>query len=130
MVLTARKPSQVDSGPPVTISGTLADQAGEPVAQRKLVLAPRLGGAEVLGGTLLTGLSLGTLCFADRPPEPCASFFRDAATTESGAGGAFSFSISGDDVQTFFGNARVMGISTNLSAAPGSVEGPATLTTF
>ena len=130
VVLIACEPSQVDSEAPVTISGTLANQAGEPVAERKLVLAPRLGGAELLGGTLLTGLSLGTLCFADRPPEPCASFFRDADTTESGSGGGFTFSISGDEVQTFFGNARAMGISTGLPAAPGSVEGPATLTTF
>lgn len=129
VVPTACEPSQVDSGAPVTISGTLANQAGEPV-QRELVLAPRLGGGELLGGTLLTGLTLGTLCFADRPPEPCASFFRDADTTESAAGGAFSFSISGDDVQTFFGNARVMGVSTSLPGAPGTVEGPATLTTF
>lgn len=130
LLLAACTQSQVDPGASVTISGTLANQAGDPVAGRKLVLAPQLGAGELLGGTLLTGLSVGTLCFADPPPEPCASFFRDANSTESGAGGAFSFSIQGSEVRTFFGSARTMGVSADLAAPPGSVEGPATLATF
>jgi hypothetical protein len=122
--------SQVDPEASVTISGTLTNQAGDPVAGRKLVLAPQPGAGELLAGTLLTGLSVGTLCFADPPPEPCASFFRDADATESGAGGVFSFSIEGNEVRTFFGNARTMGVSTGLPAPPGSVEGPAILASF
>ncbi len=122
--------SQVDPEASVTIFGTLTNQAGDPVAGRKLVLAPQLGAGELLAGSLLTGLSVGTLCFADPPPEPCASFFRDANSTESGAGGAFQFSIDGSEVRTFFGNARRMGVSTGLPAPPGGVEGPATLASF
>jgi hypothetical protein len=130
LLLAACTRSQVDPGATVTVTGTLQDQAGEPVAGRKVVLAPQTQVSELLGGTLFTALSLGTVCLADSPPEPCATFLRNSESVDSGGGGAFSFSLEGSEVRTFFGNARALGVSAGLTAPAGTVEGPALLHTF
>ena len=126
----ACSPSQVDPGASVAVSGVLQDQSGSPLAGRPVVLAPQTEISELLGGTLFTALSLGTLCLADPPPEPCASFLEDSDSTDTDDGGTFSFSLRGNDVRTFFGNARSMGVSAALPPAPGTLEGPAVLATF
>lgn len=126
----ACSPSQVDPGATVTIAGSLRDQSGGPVAGGKVVLAPRAEAPELLGGLLVTALSLGTVCLADPPPEPCASFLRDASVVDSGPDGSFAFSLAGSEVRTFFGNARSLGVSAGLPAPPDGVEGPAVLAMF
>jgi hypothetical protein len=130
LLLSACQPSRVSSSATVNLSGTLQTQAGAPVAARQVVLAPQTHAGEAIGGSLLTLLSLGTLCLADPPPEPCASFLRDSRSIDTGADGRFSFTLKGSEVRTFFGNAQVMGISADLPPGPGTLEGPAVLTTF
>jgi hypothetical protein len=129
-LLAACQPSQVDPSATVNISGTLQNQAGDPVSGRRVVLGPQTDAGEAIGGTLLTLVSLGTLCLADPPPEPCASFLSRSNSLDTGGDGSFSFSLKGSDVRTFFGNAQRMGVSAGLPAAPGMLEGPAVLTRF
>lgn len=130
LILAACEPSQVSSSATVNISGVLQNQAGAPVAARQVVLGPQTQAGEAIGGTLLTLISLGTLCLADPPPEPCASFLSRSNSMDTGADGRFSFTLSGSDLRTFFGNAQMMGVSADLPPAPGQLEGPAVLTTF
>lgn len=130
LLASACNPSQVDPSATVTITGQLQNQSGDPVAGRKVILAPQVQAPELLGGLLFTALSLGTLCLADPPPEPCASFLRGSNSADSDAGGNFAFSLEGKEVRTFFGNARTMGVSSGLPAPPGALEGPAVLQSF
>jgi hypothetical protein len=130
LILAACEPSQISSSATVSVSGTLQNQAGAPIAARQVVLGPQTHAGEAIGGTLLTLVSLGTLCLADPPPEPCASFLSRSSSMDTAADGRFSFTLSGSDVRTFFGNAQMMGVSADLPPAPGALEGPAVLTTF
>ncbi|HEX2150334.1 MAG TPA: hypothetical protein VHI31_09215 [Actinomycetota bacterium] len=130
LLAAACSPSQVDPDASVTVRGMIEDQSGRPLAGRQVVLAPQTQVSELLGGTLFTALSLGTLCLADPPPEPCGSFLKDSRSVDSGADGTYSFSLRGTDVRTFFGNAQSMGVSATLPPPPGSVDGPALLEVF
>ncbi|HYN99718.1 MAG TPA: discoidin domain-containing protein [Actinomycetota bacterium] len=130
LVAAACSPSQVDPDASVTVRGSIEDQSGRPLAGRQVVLAPQTQVSELLGGTLFTALSLGTLCLADPPPEPCGTFLRNSKSADSAADGTYSFSLKGKDVRTFFGNAQSMGVSATLPAPPGAQEGPALLQVF
>lgn len=130
LILAACEPSQVPSSATVIVSGSLQNQAGAPVEGRQVVVGPQTRAGEAIGGTILTLISLGTLCLADPPPEPCASFLSRSSSMDTGADGRFSFTLSGSDVRTFFGDSQMMGVSADLPPSPGQLEGPAVLTTF
>lgn len=107
-----RSAAVVVSGRVLAADGSLA--GGVPVALER---EPTVG--EVLTGLVVIPLTLFTACLVDPPAALCRGRTVKRATTS--ADGGYSFSLTGGETQTAFGNARSFTLSTGAREQSGPV---------
>ena len=113
-VLAGCTASKLDRSAAVSLTGTVVDAAGAPLAGTRVVLLKEADLGEVFASLVTTLGTLGLACLAPQLPSFCSGVRR---TTTDGSG-AFSFQLKGSDTQGSVGNAD----SFDLAAAGTNVR--------
>jgi hypothetical protein len=125
--LTACTQSKLDPDESVSVTGTLADPSGTPLADTSVDLRAELTGMQALGGLGLAFATIGLACAAEPRPAVCDDETRHAGT---GDNGDFRFELEGRDAQDSFGTARGFSLTALAPPRDNELSGPATDLTF
>ena len=117
--------SSLDPNSTVKISGKVIASDGHLLTNTKVVLLERVDVADRVADRLLTAATLGMACLADHPPTICRFL-----TSQTDAGGAYSFTITGDDTRGMLGVANTMEVITRQQARGREAGGPVVAATF
>ncbi len=107
--------SNLDRAATVVVSGRVLQADGSPAVGAPVALEREPSAGEVITGLVVIPLSLFTACLVDPPASLCRGRSVKRATTS--ADGSYSFSLTGGDTQTAFGNARSFSLSAEVSGA-------------
>lgn len=110
MTLAGCETSALDRSAAVVVSGRVLQADGAPAAGVPVALEREPSVGEIFTGLVVIPLTLFTACLADPPAALCRGRSVTRATTT--ADGRYSFTLTGDDTQTAFGNARSFTLST------------------
>jgi hypothetical protein len=128
LVLAGCETSKLDRAATVVVSGRVLGPDGAPAAGMTVGLERDPSVGEILTGLLVVPLTLGTACLADPPPTICRG--RDIERTTTAADGTYSFTMTGREAQTSFGNAVSFTLSTAVAPAGGELSGAAVSADF
>lgn len=93
--------SKLASDATVTLTGSVQDANGSPLANTRVVLLKEADFGEIFSGAVIALSTLGLSCLVGQPPSFCAR----APHTSTDATGSFSFHLKGSDTQGSVGNA-------------------------
>lgn len=116
--------SNLDRSVAVTVSGRVLRADGTPAGGVPVAMEREPTVGEVFTGLFLIPLTFFTACLTDPPAALCKG--RSVKRTKTTADGTYSFTMTGDDTQTSFGNAR----SFTLTTGTGEQAGPAVTANF
>ncbi|HUR22614.1 MAG TPA: hypothetical protein VMZ73_01960 [Acidimicrobiales bacterium] len=128
LVLVGCEASKVDRAATVTVSGRVIAADGTPATGITVGLERNPSVGEVLTGLVAVPLTFFTACLTDPPPRLCQNRDIDRATTA--ADGSYSFSLTGREAQTSFGNAVSFSLSTAVPPLDGELSGAAVMAEF
>jgi hypothetical protein len=115
VTLAACETSNLDRSAAVAISGRVLRADGSPAGGVPVALEREPSAGEIVTGVIVIPLSLFTACLVDPPASLCRG--RSVKRTTTAADGSYTFNLTGDDTQTFFGNARSFSLSSEVSGA-------------
>jgi hypothetical protein len=128
LTFAACESSKLNDSATVVVSGRVLAADGGPAGGVTVGLErdPTVG--EVLTGVFIVPLTLFTACLADPPPRICRG--RDIERTTTAADGTYSFTMTGRNAQTTFGNVVWFTLSTQVPPAAGELSGPSVSADF
>lgn len=115
LTLAGCETSNLDRSAAVAVSGRVLRADGSPAGGVPVALEREPSAGEVITGLVVIPLSLFTACLVDPPAGLCRG--RSVKRTTTAADGSYAFNLTGDDTQTFFGNARSFSLSSEVSGA-------------
>lgn len=129
LTLAGCEASKVDSAASVVVSGRVLAADGGPAGGVPVGLEREPSVGETLTGLVVIPLTLFTACLGDAPVAALCRGRSIKRTLTAGDGG-YSFTLSGKDTQTAFGNARSFTVATQVPPAAGEVAGAAVTAGF
>lgn len=129
LTLAGCEASKVDRAAGVVVSGRVLVADGSPAGGLPVGLERQPTIGEVVTGLVVIPLTLFTACLSN---EPVAALCRGRSIkrTTTAADGGYSFTLTGKDTQTAFGNARSFSVATQVPPAAGEVAGAAVTADF
>lgn len=110
--------SKLDRDADVSLTGTINDPEGKPLAGARVVLVKDVDFGEAVLGLPFVAGTLGTICLADPAPAVCSKSER--ATTDGD--GNYTFTLKGRDTQGLVGTASTFHLSTGAGGNQPSVS--------